>query len=60
MTIFADTSKLEKDSLVVKLEATPWSVKSATYWHNQYQLMFEKYHKQMSENSKQAEHIREL
>lgn len=39
---------------------TPWSVKSEAYWHNQYQLMREKYHKQMDENPEQAESINKL
>jgi hypothetical protein len=38
---------------------TPWEVKEG-YWYEQYQLMREKYHKQIGENSEQAERIREL
>lgn len=37
----------------------PWTVKEA-YWHGQYQLMREKYYKQMGENSQQAERIKDL
>jgi hypothetical protein len=36
---------------------TPWSSKSEAYWHDQYQLMREKYWK---ENSDQAERIKDL
>lgn len=36
-----------------------WAVKEG-YWYEQYQLMRERYHKQIGENSKQAERIREL
>lgn len=39
---------------------TPWSAKSEAYWHEQYQLMREKYYKQMGENSQQAERIKDL
>jgi hypothetical protein len=36
-----------------------WAFKEG-YWYEQYQLMRERYHKQIGENSKQAERIREL
>lgn len=39
---------------------TPWSAKSEAYWHNQYQLMREKYWERIGENSKQLDRIREL
>lgn len=39
---------------------TPWSAKSEAYWHEQYQLMREKYHRQIGENSQQAERIVQL
>jgi len=42
------------------LKAKPdWAVKEG-YWYEQYQLMRERYHKQIGENFKQAERIREL
>ena len=40
--------------------ATPWSDKSEAYWHDQYQLMREKFWKQINVNSKLAERMREL
>lgn len=39
---------------------TPWSAKSEAYWREQYQLMRERYHRQIAENSQRAERIREL
>ena len=39
---------------------TPWSAKSEAYWYEQYQLMRERYHRQIGENSKQAERIVQL
>jgi hypothetical protein len=36
-----------------------WAVKEG-YWYEQYQLMRERYHKQIGENSKQAERSRQL
>ena len=38
---------------------TPWEVKEG-YWYEQYQLMRERYNRQIGENSKLAERIREL
>lgn len=57
---FAVDEKGKHPTIVKPIEPTPWSDKSAAYWHDQYQLMRERYHKQIGENSKQAERIREL
>lgn len=45
--------------LVGATAETPRAVKEG-YWHGQYQLMREKYYKQMGENSQQAERIKDL
>lgn len=39
-------------------ETTP--AKSENYWREQYLFIYERYHKQIRENSQQAERIREL
>ena len=38
---------------------TPWEVKEG-YWYEQYQLMRERYNRQIGENTKQAERIVQL
>lgn len=38
---------------------TPWEVKEG-YWYEQYQLMRERYNRQIGKNTQQAERIREL
>lgn len=48
-----------KDNETTTPAPTSRAVKEC-YWHGQYQLMREKYYKQMGENSQQAERIREL
>lgn len=45
--------------LVGATAETPWEIKEG-YWYEQYQLMRERYHRQIGENSKQAERIVQL